>query len=105
MFLGTLGVTERQVCVFPASWYPPESACSLKHNVEQEWVVETTSEQRKWWEVEEKQKQQKESQVAWSDMMAPLRIGAVVIVGAVALGIALSITQARKPLKMQMVKA
>jgi len=105
MFLGTLGVTERQVCVFPASWYPPESACSLKHNVEQGWIVETTPEQRQWWEVEEKQKQQKESQVAWSDMLAPLRVGAVVIVGSIALGIYFSIAKSRQPLRMQMVKA
>jgi len=92
MFAG-LGVEERNICVFPSWMYPASSPCSEKHNVEESWVVDTTSAQRQWWEQEEQIEKKKAVDVEWAEMFSPIRTGAFIIAGALAIGIYMSVSR------------
>lgn len=100
MFAGT-NDAGRMVCILPTAWYPPESPCSSKHNVEDALIVDTDPTQMKWWEREEEEERKRQSQLDWASLMVPLRVGAVVIVGAIALGIYFNIGKTRQPVRRQ----
>ena len=97
MYQTGLGVTEeKHTCPFPSWFYSDDSPCSAKHNPENKLTVDTTTEQREWWEKEEQEAREKGNKRAWADLIFPVKVGAVLILGAVAYGLYVNLTSGQR---------